>query len=586
MAPSCEMSTLNDSQRAAYLASADCVIADSWPICRTQLKVAMQRLGVSAANIEEVEDDEGCMDALARVFAVSAAELAESDVLSDAYDPLGACHSSGASDGDVDRRSRPLFVFVRRSLPGMTTTRCCALVRELNRRTCGDRRPHIVVSMSTSGGTFTSAEGSTFNCSSSEGEEPPSPGISSKSEGATADNFLPMKFTPDELRDIVDAFCVAQLSRSEPGPLAPPCETKMDAHMRRWRQRHAKIVRARRNPDAAGECSGKYGVQLMRSQSKRTITPEEVEGLLLESFPGRIDFSAKSAVHLGQGSQASVYLGGWREAASTPADEGAGAFAGSFSKVAIKVFSVGMTDARAFARELEVGKAIQHENLVRVHAAQAKVPFVIIQEYCEGGNLLDLLHSRSRATSAGAPTMEQRLKIGLDVARGMAALHEANVVHRDLKSENVLLWRPLLGADCVPHAKVADFGLARQVTEVPVNRTPVPMTKCTGSIAWMAPEVIQSGYYGVSADLYSYGVLFFELLVQAVPYKDSSEAKAGSLKDFVVTGGRPDNPRSVLRVLETAPSWAAATMREAWAQDPTKRPQFREIIRRFEEAHV
>ena len=100
----------------------------------------------------------------------------------------------------------------------------------------------------------------------------------------------------------------------------------------------------------------------------------------------------------------------------------------------------------------------------------------------------------------GPPALLALLKMGAEVARGMDYLHKRRVVHRDIKAANLLLD----DAGCV---KIADFGVARLL-----DAGGGVMTAETGTYRWMAPEIITHAPYDEKADVYSYGILLWELL--------------------------------------------------------------------------
>ena len=115
-------------------------------------------------------------------------------------------------------------------------------------------------------------------------------------------------------------------------------------------------------------------------------------------------------------------------------------------------------------------------------------------DFFAGGSVFDWMRAR------GPPALLVLLKMGAEVARGMDYLHKRRVVHRDLKAANLLLD----DAGCV---KIADFGVARLL-----DAGGGVMTAETGTYRWMAPEIITHAPYDEKADVYSYGILLWELL--------------------------------------------------------------------------
>jgi serine/threonine protein kinase len=110
-------------------------------------------------------------------------------------------------------------------------------------------------------------------------------------------------------------------------------------------------------------------------------------------------------------------------------------------------------------------------------------------------------------------TLVEKVRIALDIADGMSFLHGCRVVHRDLKSGNVLI-------DHGGRAKIADFGLSKLI-DMSVSH----VTGVTGSVGWTAPEVLKEEGYRDSADVYSFGVILWELLMNDLPWKTKTHVQ-------------------------------------------------------------
>merc|ERR1712080_99106 len=116
--------------------------------------------------------------------------------------------------------------------------------------------------------------------------------------------------------------------------------------------------------------------------------------------------------------------------------------------------------------------------------------------------------------------------MGDDTAKGMTSLHRRRVVHRDLKSLNLLLASKVEGQD-MPCTKISDFGLARPLPadavmssaseSSPVEQSLGMMTGGVGTYHWMAPEILTGRSYDERVDVYSYGVVLYELLCRRIP---------------------------------------------------------------------
>lgn len=152
------------------------------------------------------------------------------------------------------------------------------------------------------------------------------------------------------------------------------------------------------------------------------------------------------------------------------------------------------------------------------------------------------------------------LKIATEVCRGMDYLHKRRIVHRDLKAANLLL-------DDVGTVKIADFGVSRVLDPHGV------MTAETGTYRWMAPEVIEHSPYRESADVYSFGIVLWELVTGQVPYSAMTPLQAAV--GVVQKGLRPEIP-------PTCPPAIADLMRACWTRNPQDRPTFEALKQQVE----
>lgn len=271
---------------------------------------------------------------------------------------------------------------------------------------------------------------------------------------------------------------------------------------------------------------------------------------------------------LGTGAQAEVYRAiWWRSFAQCT----------SFITVAVKRLNVG-SGARAQHCE-SLTHSISHPNLVKCFEATTKPPFLIVSEFCAGGSLFDSLHDSTKQI-----TWSQRLKILLDVAKGMEYLHSQSpiIMHRDLKSCNVLLTKPLSSTK-QPHAKVADFGLSRLIE--PLVSPSTMMTKCVGTWRWMAPEVFCSTDYDERIDVFSFGLLLFEVLTREVPYADkwpvNSLAVNPRIGFIIINGHRPN----INLVEPGCPTKVVTLMEQCWAGNPNGRPSFPSVRWQLQNLH-
>ena len=154
------------------------------------------------------------------------------------------------------------------------------------------------------------------------------------------------------------------------------------------------------------------------------------------------------------------------------------------------------------------------------------------------------------------------MTIARGIASGMAYLHSRDVLHRDLKSANVLLGVHATGF-C---PKLVDFGTA---TEGGTNRPRRPnrgnLTAETGTYRWMAPEVINHEHYSRPADVFSFAMVFYELLTHQVPFAHLTPVRAASA--IAIERTRPALP-------EGTPQAVAQLMGHCWDGEPSRRPTF------------
>lgn len=202
---------------------------------------------------------------------------------------------------------------------------------------------------------------------------------------------------------------------------------------------------------------------------------------------------------LGKGTFGTTYMGRWRG-----------------GDVAVKCVHIQQRDqAESFLREVHVLACVRHPNVMPFYGACLQPPkhCMLLCEYLPGGNLRDWLYGKTSQSSWQAPkrSLAARLEMGLDVARGMAALEENDppIVHRDLKPTNIFI-------DAGGHARVADMGLARWLTPESMG----VLTGETGTYLYMSPEMIRHELYNSRTDVYSWGVLLVELISQRTPYED------------------------------------------------------------------
>ncbi|KAI4375811.1 hypothetical protein MLD38_013637 [Melastoma candidum] len=223
--------------------------------------------------------------------------------------------------------------------------------------------------------------------------------------------------------------------------------------------------------------------------------------------------------------------------------------------VAIKVLKPERVNSdlqKEFAQEVYIMRKVRHKNVVQFIGACTKSPSLcIVTEFMSGGSVYDYLHKQK-----GVFKLPTLLKVAIDVSKGMDYLHQNNIIHRDLKAANLLM-------DENEVVKVADFGVARVKSHSGV------MTAETGTYRWMAPEVIEHKPYDHKADVFSFGVVLWELLTGKLPYEllTPLQAAVGVVQKCL----RPTIPKNTHPKL-------VELLERCWQQDPELRPDFSEII--------
>ncbi|KAL5859254.1 hypothetical protein ACOSQ4_000550 [Xanthoceras sorbifolium] len=198
--------------------------------------------------------------------------------------------------------------------------------------------------------------------------------------------------------------------------------------------------------------------------------------------------------------------------------------------VAIKrLTNGGQQGDKEFLVEIEMLSRLHHRNLVKLvgyYSSRDSSQHLLCYELVPNGSLEAWLHG---PLGVNCPLdWDTRMKIALDAARGLAYLHEDSqpcVIHRDFKASNILLENNF-------HAKVADFGLAKQAPEGRMNYL---STRVMGTFGYVAPEYAMTGHLLVKSDVYSYGVVLLELLTGRKPV-DMSQPSG---QENLVTWARP-----------------------------------------------
>jgi serine/threonine protein kinase len=208
-------------------------------------------------------------------------------------------------------------------------------------------------------------------------------------------------------------------------------------------------------------------------------------------------------------------------------------------------------------------RELQHQNLIRFFAAQCKPPDLCIVMELMLGSLADLLYGKLSKGVEETLKPRRQLSIVKGIAGGMHFLHDHGICHRDLKSANVLFNRHL-------DVKLCDFAFSKFKQQASIS---AKFETSVGTPAWMAPEVLRGDEYTLLADVYSFGVIIWEIVCCEAPFKDLNRFQ------IIFQVGT----QGVLLKLpsDTAPIWVAIA-NACWREKPptvkSRRPTFRQIV--------
>ncbi|PWA43635.1 PAC motif-containing protein [Artemisia annua] len=233
------------------------------------------------------------------------------------------------------------------------------------------------------------------------------------------------------------------------------------------------------------------------------------------------------------------------------------------SNVAVKLFAFQeYSDDVMLSFKLEVSmmKRLRHPNiLLFMGAVTSPQHLCIVTEFLPRGSLFRILQRDIQRLD-----WKLRLRMAVDIARGMNYLHHCNppIVHRDLKSLNLLVDKNWT-------VKVGDFGLSR------IKHQSYLKTKTRkGTPQWMAPEVLRNEHADEKSDVYSYGVVLWELTTKKIPWADLNIMQVIGAVGFM--NQRLEIPKDV------DPQWASL-IESCWCSEPQSRPTFQEILVKLKE---
>ena len=208
----------------------------------------------------------------------------------------------------------------------------------------------------------------------------------------------------------------------------------------------------------------------------------------------------KFDVRIGSGSYGTVYKGFWH---------------GTCALKMLNVKDPSPQQLQAFKNEAAVLRKTRHVNILLFMGCMSKKTLTIVTQWCDGASLYNHLHVRENEFS-----LNRIVEIARQTAQGVDYLHAKQIIHRDLKSNNIFLLEDFT-------VKVGDFGLATVKTRWSGEQG-AECEQPSGSILWMAPEVIKMKDpqpYTFMSDVYAYGICLYELITSTLPYSNVSRHK-------------------------------------------------------------
>ncbi|KAL7937668.1 PAK kinase [Trichoderma chlorosporum] len=281
---------------------------------------------------------------------------------------------------------------------------------------------------------------------------------------------------------------------------------------------------AQSEPKPAEPAPAKQQTPAERKQDVRmsTMSENEVMAKLKEAVSKEDpNLSYSKQKKIGQGASGSVYVAKIKDTAVGVARE----FLrqqGPRAQVAIKQMDLAHQPRKELiVNEIMVMKDNRHKNIVNFLDAFLRnnnAELWVVMEFMEGGALTDVIDNNPSISE------EQIATICHETCRGLQHLHAQSIIHRDIKSDNVLL-------DARGNVKITDFGFCAKLTEAKSKRATM-----VGTPYWMAPEVVKQKEYGPKVDIWSLGIMAIEMIESEPPYLNEEPLKALYL---IATNGTP-----------------------------------------------
>lgn len=244
-------------------------------------------------------------------------------------------------------------------------------------------------------------------------------------------------------------------------------------------------------------------------------------------------------------------------------------------EVAIKFFSPDFGNTAREEDAYNEGKILcgfDHPNIVQFHGftVRERTHIGIVMEFAVGGSLANHIRISSQ------PSQIEILNILVDICTGLAVLHSRGIIHRDIKPQNVLIQTK-------PQRKykICDFGFAKKDNAISMNQT----TSVIGTSFYIAPEVFLREGYTNSADVYSFGIMMWEILCWNLnPFgKYIKEQNFSALDITMQSANDPTFRPPTEKIIQSGNAWAAEIFQSCIDHDPTRRPTFLDLRTKFKQ---
>ncbi|KAM9351157.1 raf-1 proto-oncogene, serine/threonine kinase a isoform 2-T3 [Symphorus nematophorus] len=302
------------------------------------------------------------------------------------------------------------------------------------------------------------------------------------------------------------------------------------------------------SPTGRSQSQSKAPAHAQREREKNKIRPRDKRD---SSYYWEIEAS-EVYLHsrIGSGSFGTVYKGKWH------------------GDVAVKILKV--TDPtpeqfQAFRNEVAVLRKTRHVNILLFMGYMTKDNLAIVTQWCEGSSLYKHIHVLETNFK-----IIQLIDIARQTAQGMDYLHAKNIIHRDMKSNNIFLHEGLT-------VKIGDFGLATVKARWSGSHQ---VEQPSGSILWMAPEVIRmqdNNPYSFQSDVYSYGIVLFELMTGELPY-----SQIANRDQIIFMVGRGYLSPDLSKLYKNCPKAMKRLVADCIKKSKDERPLFPQILSSIE----